>query len=188
VTQRLIQLEAALQTGIIQPPFSDEMKIKFLERNVDLTVFTTMFQEAYQLAFNKFKKHIDYHSALPLFKAIQCFDPRYIRAQQCHYNISLYSEIQEFKKPTDQIIQEWGIYCSLEEELEDDEFDLNIYWENKIRSLPNLSKLALEYIWLPVSGVDVERSFSAYTNILSDRRHALSENSVAALNFLYFNS
>ena len=81
-----------------------------------------------------------------------------------------------------------GIYCSLKEELEDDELDLNIYWENKIRSLPNLSKLALEYIWLPVSGVDVERSFSAYTNILSDRRHALSENSVAALNFLYFNS
>jgi hypothetical protein len=61
----------------------------------------------------------------------------------------------------------------LEEEFENDEFDLNIYWKSKINSLPNLSKLALEYIWLPVSGVDVERSFSAYTNILSDRRHAL---------------
>ena len=61
----------------------------------------------------------------------------------------------------------------LEEEFENDEFDLNIYWKSKINSLPNLSKLALEYIWLPVSGVDVERSFSAYTNILSDRRHVL---------------
>jgi len=47
---------------------------------------------------------------------------------------------------------------------------MNIYWKSKINSLPNLSKLALEYIWLPVSGVDIEQSFSAYTNIL---RHAL---------------
>jgi hypothetical protein len=53
-----------------------------------------MFWEVYQLALNKLKKYIDYHSALPLFKAIQCFDPRYIHAQQHHYNINLYSEIQ----------------------------------------------------------------------------------------------
>ena len=41
--------------------------------------------------------------------------------------------------------------CELEEEFGNDEFDLNIYWKSKINSLPNLSKLALEYIWLPVS-------------------------------------
>ena len=169
MTQRLVHLEAALQSGVIQPPFNDQMNAKFLEKNFDSSAYVTMFREVYQLALNKLKKHIDHHSALPLFKAIQCFDPRYIRAQQHHYNINLYSEIQEFKKPTDQIIQEWGIYYSLEEEFENDELDLDIYWKGKIRSLPNLSKLALEYIWLPVSGVDVERSFSAYTNILSDK-------------------
>ena len=32
MTQHLIQLEATLQTGIIQPPFSDEIKTKFLEK------------------------------------------------------------------------------------------------------------------------------------------------------------
>ena len=103
------------------------MYTKFLEEKVDSSVFITMFQEAYQLAFNKLKKHIDNNLALPLFKAIQCFDPHYIRAQQHHYNISLYSEIQEFKNPTDQIMQEWRIYCNLEEEFDDGEFDLNIY-------------------------------------------------------------
>jgi hypothetical protein len=183
-----MHLEAALQSGVIQPSFNNEMNTKFLEKCVDPTIYITMFQEAYQLALNKLKKHIDHHSALPLFKAIQCFDPRYIHAQQHHCNISLYLEIQEFKNPTDQIIQEWGIYCSLEEEFENDEFDLDKYWKSKTKSLSNLSKLALEYIWLPVSGVDVERSFSAYANILSNRRHALSENSIAALNFLYFNN
>ena len=50
-----------------------------------------------------------------------------------------------------------------------------------------LSDLALVYIWLPVSDVDVERSFSSYKNILSDRRIALKEESIQMLNFLYFN-
>ena len=39
--------------------------------------------------------------------------------------------------------------------------------------------------WLPVFGVDVERSFSSYKNILSDRRIALKEESIQMLNFLY---
>ena len=55
-------------------------------------------------------------------------------------------------------------------------FDLNSYWLEKRNTLPILAELALLYIWLPVSGVDVEHSFSAYKNILSDRR-CLLENS-----------
>ena len=53
--------------------------------------------------------------------------------------------------------------------------------------LSELSSLALIYIWLPISGVDVECSFSSYKNILSDRRVALKEESIKMLNFLYFN-
>jgi hypothetical protein len=40
---------------------------------------------------------------------------------------------------------------------------------------------------LPVSGVDIERSFSNYKSTLSDRRIALKEGSIQMLNFLYFN-
>jgi hypothetical protein len=49
--------------------------------------------------------------------------------------------------------------------------------------LPDLSVLALVYIWLPVSGVDVERSFSSYKSILSDRRIALKEKAFRCLIF-----
>lgn len=165
------------------------MKSKFEDNNFEMESYITMFREAYQLAFNKFKKHIDQHPALSLFKAIQCFDPRFIHIQQSRHNISLYSEIPEFKLPNNQIIQEWGIYCGLNEDFSNTEnFDLDIYWKEKTRSLPNLSNLALDYIWLPVSGVDVERSFSTYKNILDDKRHLLSEASIAALNFMYFNN
>ena len=38
-----------------------------------------------------------------------------------------------------------------------------------------------------MSGVNVERSFSSYKNILSDSRITLKEESIQMLNFLYFN-
>jgi len=59
--------------------------------------------------------------------------------------------------------------------------------KGKIHLLSELSTLALIYIWLPVSGVDVEHSFSNYKSILSDKRIALKEESIQILNFLYFN-
>ena len=88
--------------------------------------------------------------------------------------------------PTDTLIQEWWIYCELNEPNEEFK-DLDIYWQGKSHLLPELSALALIYIWLPVFGVDIERSFSNYKSILSDRRIALKEESIQMLNFLYFN-
>jgi hypothetical protein len=150
VISRLAHLEIALKLGT-RSPFNDELKNKFLENNVDPKLYIKMFQEAFLIALSKLKKHIDYHPALPLFKAIQCFDPRYIRT---HCNgINSYSEIEEFKRPEKKIVEEWEIYCSLKEEFENDELDLDNYWTNKTEMLPNLSKLALDYIWLPVSGL-----------------------------------
>ncbi|CAJ0630962.1 2808_t:CDS:2 [Entrophospora sp. SA101] len=84
-----------------------------------------------------------------LFKEIQSFNPNLSELLQ--KNISLYSYIKEFINPED----EWIIYS------EDNEFlvkglDLNKYWNDKQLILPLFSRIALEYMWLPVSGVDVE--------------------------------
>ncbi len=97
-----------------------------------------------------------------------------------------YRIIEKFRFSTDSLIQEWIIYCGFSESIKEFK-DLDIYWRGKSHLLPELSSLALIYIWLPVSGVDVERSFSSYKNILSDRRVALKEESIKMLNFLYFN-
>ena len=97
-----------------------------------------------------------------------------------------YRIIEEFRFPTDSLIQEQTIYCGFSESIEEFK-DLDIYWWGKSHLLPELSSLALIYIWLPVSGVDIERSFSSYKSILSDRRVALKEESIQMLNFLYFN-
>uniref|UniRef100_U9SXJ3 HAT C-terminal dimerisation domain-containing protein n=1 Tax=Rhizophagus irregularis (strain DAOM 181602 / DAOM 197198 / MUCL 43194) TaxID=747089 RepID=U9SXJ3_RHIID len=97
-----------------------------------------------------------------------------------------YGIIEVLHSPTDNLIQEWAIYCGLNESVEE-LIDLDVYWRGKTHLLPELSALALVYIWLPVSGVDVERSFSSYKSILSDKRIALKEESIQMLNFLYFN-
>ena len=96
--------------------------------------------------------------------------------------------ISEFQNPSNVIITEWSIYCGLVEIFEEGNLDLNLYWQKKKDNLPNLSKLVLIYIWLPVSGVDVERSFSNYKRILDNRYRSLSENSIEMLNFLYYNN
>jgi hypothetical protein len=138
------------------------------------------------LANEKCEKHISHHPALLFFKAIQCFDPRFIQSNSSNHNMENYRIIKEFYLPTDTLIQEWAIYCGLNESIEEFD-DLDLYWRGKRHILPELSSLALIYIWLPVSGVDIERSFSSYKSILSDRRVALKEENIQMLNFLYFN-
>ena len=183
---RLELTRARLFSGVEIPPKSNEM-IKLCEDfNIDLTIHDSFFKEAFQLALAKFDKHINNNSTISIFTATRCFDPRFIQLQPHHHNILLYKDIKEFKNPRNELITEWGIYCGLNELFEED-FDLDSYWQEKLEILPNLSKLAVIYIWLPISGVDVERSFSAYNRILADNRQNLSENSISMLNFLNFN-
>ena len=86
----------------------------------------------------------------------------------------------------DALLQEWALYCNLDLALID--FDnLDKFWDKISTSLPLLNKIALIYIWLPISSCAVERSFSVYNNVLEDDRHNLSEDSLKMLNMLYFN-
>jgi len=186
VYSRLISLQAFLSSGRRTPPISNEINQILVEANYDEESFATLFSQAFTLAYEKCEKHISHHPALLLFKAIQCFDPRFIQSNAINHNMSNYRLIEEFRSPTDILIQEWAIYCGLNE-LAEELIDLDVYWQGKIHLLPELSTLALIYIWLPVSGVDVEHSFSSYKSILSDRRIALKEESIQMLNFLYFN-
>ena len=186
VYSRILNLQAFLSSGRRNPPISNEIERLLGETIYDRNSFISMFSKAFTSAYEKCEKHISHHPALSLFKAIQCFDPRFIQSNVANHNMADYRIIEEFHSPTDVLIQEWAIYCGLNEAAEE-LTDLDLYWRNKTRLLPELSTLALVYIWLPVSGVDVERSFSSYKSILSDRRTALKEESIQMLNFLYFN-
>jgi len=56
-----------------------------------------------------------------------------------------------------------------------DEINLDDYWKNLSVSLPILSNIALDYIWLPISSCAVEHSFSLYNLLLDFNRQSLSE-------------
>ena len=186
VYSRTTALQAFLSSGKRNPPISNEILQTLSEVNQNIEAFIPLFSKAFTLAYEKCEKHITRHPALSLFKAIQCFDPRFIQSNTANHNMENYGIIKEFQFSSDTLIQEWAIYCGFNESI--DEFkDLDRYWRGKSYILPELSSLALIYIWLPVSGVDVERSFSSYKSILSDRRVALNEKSIQMLNFLYFN-
>ena len=186
VYSRVMSLQAFLSSGRRNPPISNEMEQIFDGANYNKRPLIEIFSRAFVLAYEKYEKHISNHPALSLFKAIQCFDPRFIQSNTAYHNMENYRIIKEFQFPTDTLIQEWAIYCGFNESIEEFK-DLDIYWRGKSSLLPELSSLALTYIWLPVSGVDIERSFSSYKSILSDRRVALKEESIKMLNFLYFN-
>uniref|UniRef100_U9TBM2 HAT C-terminal dimerisation domain-containing protein n=1 Tax=Rhizophagus irregularis (strain DAOM 181602 / DAOM 197198 / MUCL 43194) TaxID=747089 RepID=U9TBM2_RHIID len=172
--------------GKRNPLISNEIIQVLSEVNNNIDPYIPLFAKAFTLAYEKCEKHICQHPALPLFKAIQYFNPRFIQSNTANHNMEDYRIIKEFYLPTDTLIQEWAIYCGLNESIEEFD-DLDLYWRGKRHILPELSSLALIYIWLPVSGVDIERSFSSYKSILSDRRVALKEESIQMLNFLYFN-
>ncbi len=90
-----------------------------------------------------------------MFNAIQYFNSQFIQSFQNRHILTNYNLIPEFQNPSNAIITEWSIYCGLVEIFEKGDLDLNQYWQEKKRSFPNLSKIALIYIWLPVSGVVV---------------------------------
>ena len=98
-----------------------------------------------------------------------------------------YSTIKELANPSNEILHEWSIYCGMQLENLIGEINLEEYWMNLGDKLPILSKIALDYIWLPVSSCSVERSFSIYNNILDENRQNLSEDSLKRLNMMYFN-
>lgn len=185
---RIQQMQEMLQNGITAPPLSNEMITYISLKQLNIHYFKEIFGKAFNLAYNKFTKHIKHHSALPLFKSIQCFNPQFICGDILKHNLSTYSDIFEFKNPSNQLINEWNTYCNMVENFGVSVgFDLEKYWKDKLYTLPVLSKIALVYIWIPVSAADVERSFSNYKHILDDRRRSLTEKNIARLNFLYFN-
>src|SRR6266498_4403148 len=188
VTSRIEQTRAFLQNGINNLPYSVEITQLLSHNNQNYEYLTPIFFEAFRVALTKFEKHINSHSALPLFNAIQYFNSQFIQSFQNRHSLANYNLISEFQNPSNTLITEWLIYCDLVEIFEEGDLDLNQYWQEKKRSLPNLLKIVLVYIWLSISEVDVERSFSNYKRILDDRCRSLSENSIEMLNFLYYNN
>ena len=127
VYSRVMSLQAFLSSGRRNPPISNEMEQIFDGANYNKRPLIEIFSRAFVLAYEKYEKHISNHPALSLFKAIQCFDPRFIQSNTAYHNMENYRIIKEFQFPTDTLIQEWAIYCGFNESIEEFK-DLNILY------------------------------------------------------------
>ena len=65
--------------------------------------------------------------------------------------------------------------------------DIVNFWKGFGSRFPKLHQGTVKFMWYPVGSVDVERSFSVYKNLLTDKRQGLSESSTKSLVAMYFN-
>ena len=184
----LNHLSAFLESNCNSQNFGIKLDTTITLHRFNPSDFYPIFCSAFKIAQSKFNDHIPSHPARPLFQAAQVFDPRYVLLGPLERkNLCQYSIIKELACPSDELLCEWSIYCGMGLENLGEEINLDEYWMNLQDKLPILSKIALDYIWLPISSCSVERSFSIYNNILDSNRQNLSKDSLKKLNMMYFN-
>ena len=66
--------------------------------------------------------------------------------------------------------------------------DIRAFWAGMRTCMPNLASIALKYPSIPLNSVDLERSFNAYNNVVTDKRHNNTLNNTWMLVGLNFNA
>jgi len=169
--------------------FGPELDTLIVSKFFQPAEFYPIFRSAFSVAYQKFSAHIPSHPGRPLFFAAQVFNPKFFHlGDVTRKDIRNYSIIQELSNPSNELLHEWSIYCGLKYDIAFKDITLDEFWLNMADSLPHLSEIALDYIWLPASSCAVERSFSKYNTILDTNRQSLSEETLQSLNMLYFNN
>ena len=75
---QVTSLQAFLSSGKRNLSIPNNIIQLLNEANCSVELFIPIFSKAFILTYEKLEKHIFNHPALSLFKAIQCFDPRFI--------------------------------------------------------------------------------------------------------------
>src|SRR5260364_246892 len=149
---RFKNLTAYLESNRVATHFGTELETLISNLFFNPLDFYSIFRAAFQAAYDKFLLHIPNHPARPLFRAMRIFNPKFIQTGNIERrNIWQYSIIQELNNPSDDLIHEWGIYCGLESDINENELD--VYWNNMTIRLPVLSQIDLiifGYLYLAV--------------------------------------
>ncbi|KAI7804100.1 hypothetical protein IRJ41_023986 [Triplophysa rosa] len=142
--------------------------------------------DAFHLAFTKFSKHWDTHSAKEIYKLVRVFDPRQAAAME--KQIEAYAQLKPLANPSAELTEEWIAYqyCVSREAISPS-VELGDYWKGMSERFPRIAEIAVPYIYFPMSSINSERSFSKYKTLLTDKREALTELNTKRLAIMYFN-
>lgn len=155
------------------------------EKTELMFLFSSAFNDAHAKLYKYF---VDGEQPASKFlEQIQLLDPRNLI--DADLNFDSMDSIPGFEAvPRD----EWNLYVNHLGPLavkhnKDGKFDLALFWKSKESNLPELYKLASCYCTSTIGSCDVERSFSAYSEILDEKHRSLDESTIKAFHFLNWN-
>ena len=162
--------------------------------------FKNILKKSLKNASLKLKKYLttDKQPSFKFLNEIRIFDPQQAKSAENFENINLFDlqNIPAFvhintSRKIDlkaKLIGEFNKYKTI---ISNDNFymkdDCLKFWNQKINVFPNLAPIIISYLSVPISGAEVERSFSHLNNVLTDRRSLKVEN-LRDLLLLNFNS
>jgi hypothetical protein len=86
------------------------------------------------------------------------------------------------------LYDDFAQYKSLAVIEENRSLNLMEFWSKNKQNFSILSPIVMNYLSIPISGAEVERSFSCLWNILTDKRRSLTTQNLKDLIFLNYNS
>ena len=155
-------------------------------------MYIELFHTVHMAALSKFSKHWDVHPCRAIYKAARVFDPR--QARSLLRNQQLYSAVG--LEVTPDSADEWFAYQLFARNATNDDLnidedghqDLKAFWSDGAgQRFPLMQRAADIYMWFPVRSVDVERSFSSYKTLVTNKRQSLTHEHTNQLVAMYFN-
>ena len=94
------------------------------------------------------------------YKAARIFDPRQLPC--ITHDIDSFAVIKDFQDPSTEPVEEFQIYVNYKDDLPDP-FNIPTFWNANKSTFPLPLQIANKVIWMLITSVVVERSFSQET-------------------------
>ena len=118
------------------------------------------------------------------YKAARIFDP--IQLPCITHDIDSFAAIKDFQDPSTKLVEGFQIYVNYKDDLPNP-FNIPAFWNANKSRFPLLQQIANKVIWMPVTSIDVECSFSQYKHLMNKQRENLTFENTKQFTMLYFN-
>jgi hypothetical protein len=163
---------------------------KFVSNSINALKTAKLKLEKY-LFSNKQPSHefIDQIRIFDPKQILNCSDFQSIQLKSLHSIPYIMNLLKENKiDKCAKLYSEFNKYKSLANNEENQQLNIMQFWSKNKEQMPLLSNVVMNYMSIPISGAEVERSFSCLGNILTDKRRRLTTENLKDLLFLNYNS
>jgi hypothetical protein len=164
-------------------------------KSEDFSVFKNTVINSLNQTLLKLELYFDFgkNPAIKFLKSMQVFDPTKVKylinsTEEAFNELVSIPEINNLMKSNNilkksQFSAEFKAYCdSVQGYVKPDHINTNAYiakyWKSNYDNWKLLAPIVFKYLFVPAKSADVERSFSCYNNILSDKRLSLLEDNL----------